>query len=145
MKKSLAETIIKHIGFSLHESLHYQDDISIILNDNTEVLPEELADDIYPVFIKISTPTLKAAGNEILIGINQVHFVSFSNLCWQTNDVELQTVEDEKLNVFNKCEHILKYAKNNSRCGKVPALSYCANQLINLKGTLYKGYLPSLS
>lgn len=145
MNQKLYNSIVRHINKALMESLQYQDNISLILNDNTEIHPEELNEDMYPVFLKITTPSLAASNDEILIGIKHAHFISFENLDWQTDNYRIQTTENTNMSVYDKCKNMLRSIKNNRIGRQLPAMSYCNDQIISLVNILYKGYLPSMS
>jgi len=127
--------------------------LSIVLYDGTEISLCELDELLIPpIFIKLSSDTLRQADSEILIYIGYNHFISHEN--YKMFTIFDKNIQDPKFFVYESnimdnvsgyinCRRMLKILKDTDMEECSPVLKRC-NELdscIEMKG--YSCYIPS--
>ncbi|WQJ53794.1 MAG: hypothetical protein [Wendovervirus sonii] len=141
----------KNVSFEWIENM--KDYISIVLDDNSEIYFNEKTDK-KPLFLKFANDDILGTENEILIYLDENHYIPENNYCrFRLQSKKVQIQPDDYLihdiNIANKdysgyetCLRIQGIAsKEPEKYGKIPAINYCLN-LNDING--YQGYLPSM-
>ncbi|WQJ53921.1 MAG: hypothetical protein [Wendovervirus sonii] len=144
---------IENVSFEWISNL--KDYISIILADSSEINFYEKSVKT-PLFLKFANDDILGTENEILIYLQENHYISKEDYQWQTTHEQI--LKDEYLineknygnwkntvNVAEKnydgYENYLNIQENHIFIyGETPAINYCSK----LKVNNYEGYLPSI-
>ncbi|WQJ53475.1 MAG: hypothetical protein [Wendovervirus sonii] len=145
----------KNVSF---EWLDMKDYISIVLKDNTEINFYEKTNK-KQLFLKFANDDILGTENEILIYLDDEHYIPKEKYQWQTKYVQIQSDEylinmgkygtyKKAIEIVNKdysgYENCLRIhdivSKDPDTYGEIPAIEYCLNQKVNG----YQGYLPSM-
>ncbi|WQJ53793.1 MAG: hypothetical protein [Wendovervirus sonii] len=147
--KTIIDKIKNFKNVSLEWISNMKDYISIVLEDNSEIYFNEETDK-KPLFLKFANDDIKNTENEILIYLDENHYIPEKGFVWQAKYEQIQ--DDEYLindeNIANKdysgYENCLRIhnivSKHPDIYGKIPAIDYCLKKEVNG----YQGYLPSM-
>ncbi|WQJ53927.1 MAG: hypothetical protein [Wendovervirus sonii] len=145
-------------GASFKWISNMKDYISIVLDDKSEINFYEESNK-KPLFLKFANDDILGTENEILIYLDDEHYIPKKEYSWQSKEVQIQDdeyiINMEKYGSLDKAIEIAEkdysgyetclrihdiVSKNPKKYGKIPAIDYCLSQNVNS----YQGYLPSM-